>query len=366
MDRHWKMDLEKGHILYSGKDDRHEEGVGFFLSKKAYSALEEFDPISSRIAKIRLNAKWFKVSILCLHAHTEVTADQDKDEWYDQVQHIIDHIPRHDVLIILGDMNAKVGREMDAFGGAIGLHSLHEESNDNGVRIATLALQNNLIIGGTVFPHKIIHKGTWNSPDNNTVNQIDHILIKKKFRSALLDTRVYRAADCDSDHMLVVGKVKVKQKSRRTVTTRKDRIDIESLGNAGTKEAYAVDLENRFQVLNEENIDVGWEEIKTAVLEAAANTLGTVRNRRRNGWYDEECEAARERRKLRRRQWMEDRENGEKREELRRARNDATRINRRKKREALQQRLRDVEAARKCQKAISRDKRNKKRLPAKE
>ena len=88
-----KVDQEKGHILHSGKEgDIHEEGVGFYLSRKAYRSLIEFSPISSRIAKIRLEAKWFKVTIICLHAHTEVTDDYVKDEWYDQVQSIIDRI----------------------------------------------------------------------------------------------------------------------------------------------------------------------------------------------------------------------------------------------------------------------------------
>ena len=44
-----------------------------------------------------------------MHAHTEVTDDNIKDEWYDQIQTIIDETPRHDILVILGDANAKVG-----------------------------------------------------------------------------------------------------------------------------------------------------------------------------------------------------------------------------------------------------------------
>ncbi|XP_068222157.1 craniofacial development protein 2-like [Palaemon carinicauda] len=172
-----KLEREKGVILYSGKDDgNYVEGAGFYLSKRVYGAHMEFTPISSRIAKIRLNANWFNITILCLHANTEITDDDEKDEWYDHIQSEIDQIPRHGVLLIFCDMNAKNGEEVNAFQGSIGLQSLHQESNDNEIRSATFAIQNFMIFGGTIFPHKDSHKGTWISPDGNTINQINHIM----------------------------------------------------------------------------------------------------------------------------------------------------------------------------------------------
>jgi hypothetical protein len=76
--------------------------------------------------------------------------------------------------ILLGDFNAKVGRE-DIFKPKIGNDSLHEINNNNGVRVVNFATSKNLVVKSTVFPHRSIHKYTWTSPDGKMHNQIDHI-----------------------------------------------------------------------------------------------------------------------------------------------------------------------------------------------
>jgi hypothetical protein len=60
------------------------------------------------------------------------------------------------------------------------MESLHEISNDNGVRIVNFTTSKNLILKSTMFPHRNIHKYTWTSPDRKTHNQIDHFLIEKR------------------------------------------------------------------------------------------------------------------------------------------------------------------------------------------
>jgi len=59
--------------------------------------------------------------------------------------------------IPLGDFNAKVGRE-NIFKPTIGKESLHQESNDNGVRIVIFATQKTLGFKSTMFPYLNIHK----------------------------------------------------------------------------------------------------------------------------------------------------------------------------------------------------------------
>jgi len=54
----------------------------------------------------------------------------------------------------------------------------------------------------TKFNHKKIHKGTWVSPDGNTCNQTDHVLVNQNKSSLIQDVRTLRRPKCDSDHFL--------------------------------------------------------------------------------------------------------------------------------------------------------------------
>jgi hypothetical protein len=77
----------------------------------------------------------------------------------------------------------------------------------NGVRVVNFATSKNLTVKSTIFPHCNIHKFTWTSPDGKMHNQIDHILIDGRRHSSILDVRLFWAADCATDHCLVVEKV---------------------------------------------------------------------------------------------------------------------------------------------------------------
>ena len=59
----------------------------------------------------------------------------------------------------------------------VGNESLHQDSNDNGVKIVKFATSKNLVVQSTMFPHRNILKYTWTPPDGQNHKQIDHILI---------------------------------------------------------------------------------------------------------------------------------------------------------------------------------------------
>jgi endonuclease/exonuclease/phosphatase family metal-dependent hydrolase len=129
--------------------------------------------------------------------------DDMKDSFYEELEHVFDRFPKYHMKILLGDFNAKVGKE-DIFKPTIGNESLHEINYDNGVGVVNFVTYKNLIVRSTMLQHRNIHKVTW-TPDGKTHNQIDHILIDRRRHSRITDVRSFRAADWDTDHYLVMA-----------------------------------------------------------------------------------------------------------------------------------------------------------------
>nr|KAG5711950.1 hypothetical protein BaRGS_026391 [Batillaria attramentaria] len=170
--------------------------------------------MSPRILSARFNSKGRKVTILQCYAPTNMADEEEKENFYEQLQAVLDKAPRRDLKILMGDLNAKVGTDNTDRELIMGKHGTGTQ-NENGELFTEFCTTNDLVIGGTIFPHKTIHKTTWTSPDGRTVNQIDHITIGRKWRRSLLDVRAKRGADAASDHHLVIAAIKIKLKAYR-------------------------------------------------------------------------------------------------------------------------------------------------------
>ena len=158
--------------------------------------------------------------------------------------------------MVMGDFNAKISNDNTGLETVMGREGIGER-NDNGERFVEFCASNQLVIGGSIFQHKQIHKITWVSPDAVTENQIDHVCINKKFRRSLQDVRARRGADIASDHHLIVSKIKLKLKKDNSRQNKTTRYDTSLLKNTPVRDEFNIKLQNRFQVLQDM---VVWDE----------------------------------------------------------------------------------------------------------
>ena len=91
-------------IIYSGRDDDvHQSGVAIIMSKKVAQCLDSWRPISDRIVEARFFSRFIKTTVIQVYAPTNEADDEVKDDFYEQLQKIVDEVPRHNMLLVIGD-----------------------------------------------------------------------------------------------------------------------------------------------------------------------------------------------------------------------------------------------------------------------
>uniref|UniRef100_A0A8D8XXM4 Craniofacial development protein 2 n=1 Tax=Cacopsylla melanoneura TaxID=428564 RepID=A0A8D8XXM4_9HEMI len=295
---------EGNSFIYSGHQDENgaaSYGVGILMSKTARKGLLDWTPVSERLITARFKSKVRNISIVQCYAPTNKATVEDKDAFYEQLENVFRKIKKQDIIMLIGDLNAKVGADNHGLEKVMGKHGLGVR-NDNGERLIEFCRNYDLVIGGTLFPHKDCHKITWKSPDCITTNQIDHIAISRKWRRSLLDTRNKRGAHCGSDHHLVVASIRLKVAAKQTMAEkRKGRYDVGKLKNNTVKGEFNTELSNRFYTLqmgNNETINCKWNKTKDTFNKTCEDVLGTTRKQKEPWVSDNTWKLIEERNKL--------------------------------------------------------------------
>ena len=279
-------------LLYSGVQTQtqvHTHGVGLLLSQLAQRSLITWTPHGPRIleATFKTQQKKINLKVVVGYAPTNDATDDNKDDFYDQLETVMSkNKSSKDITMLIGDLNAKVGRDNEGIENIMGKEGLGSK-NENGDRLIDFCVRQGIVIGGTIFPHKDIHKATWISPDGRTKNQIDHVCISKKFRRSLLDVRVMRGADADTDHYLVTAKLQLKLKKIQKPKQTRIKFDTKKLKNERIRQEFSLTLRNRFNILQEEaeddqneelNINESWNKIKQVFNNTSKEILGPNRH----------------------------------------------------------------------------------------
>ena len=135
---------------------------------------------------IHFQGKQFNIRVIQVYAPTSNVKEGEVEQFYEDLQDLLELTPKKDVLLIIGDWKAKAGsQETPGVTGKFGFGI----QNEAGQRLIEFCQENALVIANTHFKQ---HKGTlytWTSPDGQHQNQTDYILCSQRWRSSIQPTK---------------------------------------------------------------------------------------------------------------------------------------------------------------------------------
>ena len=213
------------HYIYDcGQESLRRNGVAIIVNKRVQNAVLGCSLKNERMISVRFQGKAFSITVINPSLCPTSNAEKAEVEWfYEDLQDLLDLIPKEDALFIIGDWNAKVGcQETPEVTGKFDLGV----QNEAGQRIIEFCQENALVIANTLFQQHKRRLYTWTSPDDQHQNQIDYILCSQRWRSSIQSVKTRPGADCGSDHDLLIAKFRLILKKVRK-TTRPFRLNHE-------------------------------------------------------------------------------------------------------------------------------------------
>ena len=96
-------------VYYSGSQNTRKNGMAMILNKKLVNSVIGYYPKNDRMISIRLQGKPTNLTIIQIYAPTTEAEKSIIDDFYTDLQQILDDVPKKDAILIIGDWNAKVG-----------------------------------------------------------------------------------------------------------------------------------------------------------------------------------------------------------------------------------------------------------------
>ena len=211
------------------------------VNKRVWNAVLGYNLKNDRITSIHFQGKPFNITVIQVYAPTSNAEEAEVEQFYEDLQDLLELTPKRDVLFIIRDWNAKVGsQETPGVTGKFGLGW----RNEAGQRLIEFCQENALVIANTLFQQYKRRLYTWTSPDGWYWNHIVYILWSQRWRSSIQSAKTRPGADCGSDHEHLIAKFRLKLK-KVGETSRLFRFDPNQIPYD-----YTVEVRNRFKGLD--------------------------------------------------------------------------------------------------------------------
>ena len=136
--------------------------------------------------------KLFNITVIQVYALTSNAEEAEVEQFYEDLQDLLELTPKKDVLFNIRDWNAKVGsQEIPGVTGKFGLGI----QNEAGQRLTQYCQENTLVIANTLCQQHKRRLYTWTSPDGQYQNPIDSILCSQRRGNSIQSAKTRQGAD---------------------------------------------------------------------------------------------------------------------------------------------------------------------------
>ncbi|KAK6735348.1 hypothetical protein RB195_018511 [Necator americanus] len=209
---------ETGEELFLGTcDSRGVGGVGVLVNTSMAKNIDSFEQLTTRIGRLRMRrcGPIPALTIFVVYAPTSSYEEEEVEAFYMDLEKFYqeDHAFYK---VIVGDFNAKVGPRRTPEELHIGTHGL--QWNDQGERLSEFIMTTKTIHGNSQFQKPSSLRWTWESPGGGYRNEIDHIIVNKRF--CLTDVGVVPKFYTGSDHRLLRGRFSFTRRAEKAAKFR--------------------------------------------------------------------------------------------------------------------------------------------------
>ena len=97
------------YIYYHGQESLRRNAVAIMVNKRARNAVLGCNLKNDRMISVHFQGKPFNITVIQVYAPTSNTEEAEVEQFYEDLQDLLELTPKKDVLFIIGDWNAKVG-----------------------------------------------------------------------------------------------------------------------------------------------------------------------------------------------------------------------------------------------------------------
>ena len=117
-----EFNSDNHYICYCGQESLRRNGLAIMVNKKVQNAVLGCNLKNDKMISVRFQGKPFNITVFQVYAPTSNTEGAEVEQFYEDLQDILELTPKKGVLLIIGDLNAKVGlQETPGVTGKFGL-----------------------------------------------------------------------------------------------------------------------------------------------------------------------------------------------------------------------------------------------------